>query len=69
VLKKLIRGWGCAQVVGCLPSKCKVLSSNPGTLKKESGDHYTERVQNLCSYVSQLKLNQVNVSSKRKISL
>jgi hypothetical protein len=29
------KGWRYAQVVECLPSKCKALSSNPSTAKKE----------------------------------
>jgi hypothetical protein len=33
--KKKNTGWGLAQAAGRLPSKCKVLSSNPSTTKKK----------------------------------
>jgi protein gp37 len=32
---KARRSEGVAEVVGCLPSKCKALSSNPSTAKKK----------------------------------
>jgi hypothetical protein len=34
-ITKAIRAWGLVQVVECLPSKCKAMSSNPSNAKKE----------------------------------
>jgi hypothetical protein len=43
------KGWGVAQVVEFLPSKCKALISNPITAKKTTGSIHKK--QSVCSFM------------------
>jgi hypothetical protein len=46
IRKKVKKGWGVAPVVECLPSKCKVLSSNP-SIKKNTTSKADQTLTNI----------------------
>jgi hypothetical protein len=53
-ITKAKNGWGVAQVVEHLPSKCKVLSSNFGTAKKKKSTLILYFIIFLANYISSI---------------
>jgi hypothetical protein len=54
-----LEGWGMAQMIQCLPSKCEALSSKPSTARERERERERERGWCETHYIAQAGLKLI----------